>query len=121
MKMNEWYENIYATYIFLDVALHGTRVNFNAVFVDGVDHSIENVSLAWFEGDHVESHVEDNVACRILHHALQVIVLCIQVVSDDIDNVPKLLGTHTDKLLVYPIKGSSQNEQSRKLDSSQVS
>ena len=92
------------TYLFFDVAFHWSGKNLNSITVDVVDHSIEDLEFGWLEGHNIKTNVEDDVSTGILNHAFQVILWGVQMICDDIDNVPKLLNTLSNELLVNPIK-----------------
>ena len=53
----------------LHVALDGTTVHFDALFVDGLDNSIQNLLITWFECNDIESDVEDDISCSVLNHS----------------------------------------------------
>ena len=82
-------------------------MDLNAVFVDGVDHAVEDLTFRRFECDYIKPYVEDHIATRVLDNTLKVIILGIKVVSNDVDDVAKFLGAHADELLVYPLRQKS--------------
>ena len=75
-------------------------MNLNTVLVYGVDLAVENLVLARLERNHIKPDIEDHVATGILDHALEVIVFGVEVIPDDIDDVPKFFGALANKLLV---------------------
>ena len=52
----------------LHVALDGSTVYFDALFVDRLDNAIQNLLVTWFECDYVKSNIEDDISSGVLYN-----------------------------------------------------
>lgn len=91
-----------STYLLLDVANHGPTPDLYPILLHWVDHPVQDLALDGLERDGIEPHVEDHVASGVLHDALEIGVVKVQVICHDVDDVAKFFGALANKLLIYP-------------------
>ena len=105
------------TYLLLDMTFNWSTVYFNSrsVLADAVDDAIQDLQLSWLKSKHIESNIEDNIACGVLHYSFKVVLL-LEMVLQNVNDVSKLFCALADEKLVDSIRrGIISNDFNRQL------